>query len=241
LFYYALRNQSVLTPTISTVTPHSPADQAGLQPDDIIIACNHQPIHENADLITSIIASHPQQTVNLTIERNGATQEIAITLNSTHPLFGQNAGWLGIALKEKKVGRPSLSNALQKGHAQCTTTLQEMSNAASNMMTRNKKNQQNAIMGPIGIISMIGKSLAINPQLYWFILAILSLNMGLFNILPLPFFDGGKALIYTIEALTGKTIPATILWIISTIFLTLFILFITRVTMNDIKQLFSKK
>jgi len=239
LFYYALRNQSVLTPTINTITPHSPAEQAGLQPHDIIIACNHQPINENTDLITKTIASCTQQTVLLTIERNGTTQDIAVTLNTAHPLFGENAGWLGIALKEKNIGRPSLSSALQKGHAQCTTTLQEMGNAASNMMTR--KNQQNVIMGPVGIISMIGKSLAINPRLYWFILAILSLNMGLFNLLPLPFFDGGKALIYTIEALTGKTIPATVLWIISTVFLTLFLLFITRVTLNDIKQLFSKK
>ena len=100
---------------------------------------------------------------------------------------------------------------------------------------------ENTIIGPIGIISMIGKIIAINPQRFWLILAILSLNMGLFNILPLPFFDGGKAFIITIETLTGKTIPATALWIVSTVLLTLFILLVTKVTINDIKRLISKK
>jgi regulator of sigma E protease len=119
-----------------------------------------------------------------------------------------------------------------------TPTLQEMNSAVTKIMTSN--NQQNAIIGPVGIISIIGKSLTVNPQLYWFILAVLSLNMGIFNAIPLPFFDGGKALIYTIEALTGKTISTTIVWFISTIFLALFMLLITQVTINDIKQLFKK-
>jgi regulator of sigma E protease len=88
---------------------------------------------------------------------------------------------------------------------------------------------------------MIGRSLAINPQLYWFILAILSLNMGLFNILPLPFFDGGKAFIITLETIMGKTIPQTALWLVSTAFLALFILFITRITVHDIRRLIGKK
>lgn len=238
LFYYALRNQSVTVPIINTITPDSPADLAGLQPNDIIIACNQQPINENANLITKIIASCAQTTIILTIKRNDILQEIPITLNQAHPLFGENVGWLGITLKEEKAARPSIYNALQKGHAHYTNTLQEMSNAVTKMIKN--KNQQNSIMGPIGIISMIGKSLAINPQLYWFILAIVSLNIGLFNLLPLPFFDGGKALIMTIETLTGKTIPPTILWFISTIFLALFIILLTRITMNDVKRLFKK-
>jgi regulator of sigma E protease len=100
---------------------------------------------------------------------------------------------------------------------------------------------ENRVMGPIGIINLIGTSLTINPKLFWFMLAILSLNIGLLNILPLPFFDGGKALIITIETIMGVTIAPTVLWLVSTIFLALFLLFVTRVSINDIKQLISKK
>jgi membrane-associated protease RseP (regulator of RpoE activity) len=101
--------------------------------------------------------------------------------------------------------------------------------------------QENGVMGPIGIINLIGRSLAINSHLFWFILAILSLNIGLLNILPLPFFDGGKALIITIETIIGSTINPTVLWVISTTVLALFVLVVTRVTINDIKQLINKK
>ena len=119
-------------------------------------------------------------------------------------------------------------------------TFQNMRSAISNIIKNNRTDGQNGIIGPIGIVALIGKSLAFNPQQYWFILAILSLNVGLFNILPLPFFDGGQALIFTIEAITGKTIPATLLWIISTTVLAFFILFITKISINDIKQLLKK-
>jgi membrane-associated protease RseP (regulator of RpoE activity) len=100
--------------------------------------------------------------------------------------------------------------------------------------------QKNGVMGPIGIINLIGRSLAINSHLFWFILAILSLNIGILNILPLPFFDGGKACIITIETITGTTINPTVLWVISTTVLALFVLVITRVTINDVKQLLKK-
>ena len=99
----------------------------------------------------------------------------------------------------------------------------------------------NGIIGPVGIVSILSNILIIQPQAYWLLLAILSLNMGLFNILPLPFFDGGKACIVSIEALTGKTVPAHALWFISTFFLAFFLLFIAQVTMNDVKRLIGKK
>lgn len=110
-----------------------------------------------------------------------------------------------------------------------------MKNAASTLFTQ--QDNSSSTLGPIGIIHVIGKSLIIDPQLYWFVLAILSLNIGLLNILPLPFLDGGKMFLITIETILGTTISTNIVWFVSSIFLMLFVLFITRVTMNDIKRL----
>lgn len=114
------------------------------------------------------------------------------------------------------------------------------SSAAEEEKQTAENDTQGTVVGPIGIISMMGKSLAINRELFWLMLAVVSLNIGLFNILPLPFFDGGKALIYTIEAVTGTTISPTFLWYITMIFLALFMFFIARVTMNDVKRLSGK-
>lgn len=103
-----------------------------------------------------------------------------------------------------------------------------------------KQNGSNAIVGPIGIINMIGKSLAVSAQFYWFCLAIISFNIALLNVIPLPFFDGGKALLCTIESLIGYTIPIHIVWFISAISIVFFALFMTQITMNDIKRLIKK-
>lgn len=101
-------------------------------------------------------------------------------------------------------------------------------------------NNNPSVIGPIGIITMIGESLTISPHLFWTLLSILSLNIGLFNILPLPFLDGGKALIFTIEAIMGKTISPTLLWYVTITFLALFMIFIGKVSVNDLKRLTKK-
>jgi membrane-associated protease RseP (regulator of RpoE activity) len=110
-----------------------------------------------------------------------------------------------------------------------------MKQAITQIMTR--ENANSTFIGPIGIISMIGSACAINQQCYWLILAILSLNMGILNMIPFPFFDGGKALLLTIETITGTTISPHLVWLISAIFMALFIVFIMQITMNDIRRL----
>lgn len=237
LLCYAITNQFSLTTIISTITPYSPAEDSGLQPADRIIACNHQPVATNPHLIATIIQSLPNKALLLTIERHGIQHDISIILDQKHPLLPSNNGWLGITLEKKKM-KLSRFESLKQGHVQLATTLKDMHSALGNIISN--KNRQNVFLGPIGIISLIGKSLAIHTQLYWFILAIISLNIGFFNLLPLPFFDGGKALLYTIEALTGSTISANLIWIISSLFLALFVFFMAMVTMNDIKQLCKK-
>jgi membrane-associated protease RseP (regulator of RpoE activity) len=125
-----------------------------------------------------------------------------------------------------------------KMHPTSALSSQEAMQQCGQIFTQ--KNDTPTIIGPIGIISMIGKSLAINPQLYWFVLALLSFNMGLLNMIPLPFLDGGKALLFTIEAISGYTIPVTILWFISAAFLAIFMLLMAKITMNDIKNVIGR-
>lgn len=58
-------------------------------------------------------------------------------------------------------------------------------------------------IGPIGIIQLAGKSLTLGASFFFLILALLSANIGFFNLLPLPFFDGGKLVTFTIEHFAG--------------------------------------
>jgi regulator of sigma E protease len=237
LFYYAIYHQGTPTPIIGSISPNSPAEYAGLQVHDKIIQWDHEAIDDDIEFLLKKIAESAGKTITLTIERNHILHDVPIELNLEHPLFGPDTGWLGIEL-QKKIKQTSFFNTIKTGHAHYSETIRNLTKTMVGMMSQ--KDTHGTIIGPIGIISMMGKSLAINPQLFWFIMAIVSLNIGLFNVLPLPFLDGGRALIYTIEALTGTTISPVLLWYITIIFLALFILFIAKITMSDVKRLSRK-
>ena len=124
------------------------------------------------------------------------------------------------------------------------TTMKSTMTSMKQLLSHTQPEEENntpVVMGPIGIIAIMGKSLAINSQLFWHIVALISLNVGVFNVLPLPFFDGGKALIATIEMLSGRTISPTILWYITMIFIALFMVCVAKITFSDVKRLNQKK
>jgi regulator of sigma E protease len=111
-------------------------------------------------------------------------------------------------------------------------SLQGMSKTVAHLI----RNSSSTIIGPIGIVAMIGKSLETSTHLYWFIIALLSFNMGLFNMVPIPFFDGGQALCLTIEKVLGTPISSSVIGAISMIFFILLGALMMQVTLNDVKK-----
>lgn len=101
---------------------------------------------------------------------------------------------------------------------------------------RKENGNHGNIIGPIGLVGIIGKCFQENSTFFWLILGLISLNVGLFNLIPLPFFDGGKALLFTIEAATGSPVAQNSISIISMIILALFVLMIAAVSINDVKR-----
>ncbi len=118
--------------------------------------------------------------------------------------------------------------------AKKTSTENPLKNCLNYIQQEHKS--RNAIIGPIGLINIIGHSFQQNIHFFWLILALVSLNVGFFNLLPLPFFDGGKALLYTIEAATGKAVSQDTLSILSFILFALFALLISAISINDVKK-----
>lgn len=104
------------------------------------------------------------------------------------------------------------------------------------MMEETSAHTKGGIMGPIGIISMISYSISLSFNHFLLLLAGLSFSIGIFNLLPIPFLDGGQLAVYTIEAFTGPIADNT--YNIGTlIFMLLFLLFILYITLGDIKKL----
>lgn len=104
------------------------------------------------------------------------------------------------------------------------------------------KEQRSQVMGPIGIISSTTQEHDTNTTAFmvWW-LALINLNVALFNLLPIPMFDGGHIAMDTIEALYGAPLPPEIVQRINLIFLFLFLAFLFTVSMRDIRRLKAKK
>lgn len=103
------------------------------------------------------------------------------------------------------------------------------------MITQAFTQFQNKLLGPIGIIALISHSAFLGFDYFLLILGALSFSIGFFNLLPIPFFDGGQLAWYTIETLIGP-IPQTAHTIVTYIFIGLFILFLLYISFKDIRM-----
>ena len=104
------------------------------------------------------------------------------------------------------------------------------------LMQETTQHVSGGIMGPIGIISLISYSLFLGYNHFLLLLGGLSYSIGIFNLLPVPFLDGGQLAVYTIEAFTGPISDSTYN-IATLIFLCLFILFMLYITVGDMRSL----
>lgn len=232
--YFLMRTQYHTTPVIETIAPDSPADHAGLQPNDTIIAIDHTLIFNNGDTLLNALTTFLDKPLPITIERDGTTTDIMIT-PIEHPLLGTSMGWIGIQLQKIPNEHLPFLKTLRTTHKKLVPTIVAIGNTAASLI-RSSKNQHNAFIGPIGIISMISRSLAVSQEFFWLVLALISLNIGIFNLLPLPIFDGGKACIITLEALTGQTISESALWVIMLIFIILMLFSVSQATLRKHKK-----
>ncbi len=155
------------------------------------------------------------------------------TIKSEHPTLDMPTGWLGTKWKTKLVDKPTLLQAFIEGSYAVITMLGNIGQVTSALF---KKENGPRITGPIGIISMTAKSFAISTHYFILVLAIISANIAIFNLLPIPFLDGGQAVRYTIEALFGP-LPEAIVYYFTMFFLLLFFLLILFITMKDIGRL----
>lgn len=200
--------QGVLIPEILTEI-ESPAQKAGLKSGDVVLAIDNQtlPIQEGAiDILRRTIQKSPNQTLNFTIKRGEETLSLPIT-----PELGENGqGKIGVMLapngeiikrRPQNIIEP-FTLAAEQFERYTTLTVQGFGQLITNF-------QENArqVAGPVAIVA-VGAELAKNDlgNLFQFG-ALISINLAIINILPLPALDGGQLAFLVVEGLTGKPLP----------------------------------
>lgn len=226
---------------VGSVEPNTPAAEAGLQPTDRIVALNGEPVG-SAEQVTQFIRAHKTEPITLTLDRNG--QQIKITA-TPRKLVSDGTERLGIG--------PYEEIPLQRvGLVACTayavnTNLEilRLTGKALGQVFTGQRSARNTLSGPIGIYNAAAASV---KRLGWAgvfgMLGFLSLNLGIFNLLPIPVLDGGAIFLLLIEGLlatVGLTISVTVRERIQQVGFVMVLLLMVFVISNDVLKLFSSR
>ncbi|MGE0009310.1 MAG: RIP metalloprotease [Candidatus Babeliales bacterium] len=237
LFALARRTNRKPIPVIDTVLPDSPAAHAGLQPGDRFIAINSIPFdQENITELLQTIYNSGGKQVTFIIERDGRELTVPVHITNHNPLLGDGVGTVGVSFQTEKVPTPTLWESITHTRKSFSALFASMGPTVAKML-RSKGKNNGGVIGPIGIMSLLGKSLSYGLATFLYFMAIISFNIGAFNLLPIPFLDGGVAAQYTLEALTGTHLPPAIVTIIYIIFIMLLVFMMIRLTVGDVRQL----
>jgi regulator of sigma E protease len=224
-------------PVIGFVVPDSPAMEAGLQPNDRFLEVEGLPIRDWSQL-TEIIQERPDQPTQLLIERDGAEQRISATPGTLPAeLGGMGLGVFRVVEIERRsfgfVG--SLRQSAREIGRQTALIGEILSRLFTGRMS------MRTLSGPIEIARSSGLAASSGDPfvLFWF-MGIVSLQLGLLNLLPIPVLDGGHIAVLAFEGLIRRDLSMAVKEKMMTIGVVLLVtLMLVVITFDILKSLAS--
>ncbi len=231
--------KQVLLPRVDAVFAGSAAEKAGLKAGDIVIAIDGQKIASFSDM-QRIVSTRPDERLEVSIERDGGTVTVPVTPSLTEmktQLGTQRIGVIGVKASSRpedwKTQRFGLLESAQSGLVETWFVVTRTYDYIAKLLTGRESTDQ--LSGPIRIAQVSG-IVASNGGLLGLInlAAILSVSIGLMNLLPVPMLDGGHLLFYFYEALRGRPLSPRAQEIGYRLGLALVLMLMLFVTWNDI-------
>jgi regulator of sigma E protease len=184
-------------PRLRSVTPNDPGDRAGLKAEDVIVAVDGRPVTFHWQL-REAIAKHPEQPMRVSILRDGVAKDLSVT-----PDKHGSVGWLGVLPVDDTISfKPGFGQAITLSVEKNIEMARLIFQTLAGLVTRETSPKQ--LMGPIAIAQLSGES----AQLGWIalitLMASISLNLGLLNLMPIPVLDGGHIFIMALEGLARR-------------------------------------
>lgn len=224
---------------IRDVAKDSPAEEAGIQPGDRVLALGGQKVR-SAEHVTQFVREHKSQPITITTERNGVTGEITAKARK----LSDGLERLGITPNDDfPLVRPSVV-AASSFAVRSNLEILRLTGKALGQVVTGKRSARNTLSGPIGIYNAVAASV---ERLGWgglfAMLGFLSLNLGIFNLLPIPVLDGGAIFLLLIEgalATVGLKLSMAVRERIQQVGFVVVILLMVFVISNDVIKLFSR-
>ena len=205
-----------LPPLLGSVLPDGPASQAGLFPQDEIVAINDALTPQWMDLVKEI-QNKPNQTVQIRYIRDNALYTTSVVLGQKRLSSGEFVGQMGIGvyvaperLKPYTVViQYGVIEAIQQGY-QRSVDLFNMSLVMLQRMFFGDVSLQH-LSGPISIAQFSGQAMESGLVTFLGLLGLISLSIGLLNLLPIPILDGGHLVYYLIEMVKGTPVSVQVM------------------------------
>ncbi|WP_032981017.1 sigma E protease regulator RseP, partial [Cronobacter malonaticus] len=195
-----------IEPVLAQVQPKSAASKAGLQAGDRIVKVDGQPLSEWSAFVT-MVRDNPARPLAIEIERQGSPLSLTL-IPDTKPGNEKTEGFAGVVPKiaplpneYKTVRQYGPFNAIAEATEKTWQLMKLTVNMLGKLLTGDVK--LNNLSGPISIAQGAGMSAEFGLIYYLMFLALISVNLGIINLFPLPVLDGGHLLFLAIEKLKG--------------------------------------
>ncbi len=231
---------NILLPQVGLMIPDSPAVQAGLQAKDLITAVNGTPVN-SWNQVPEIVNSSNGQAMTFTIDRNGETQDIVITpkkMPRTNIFGEEETAWLiGIQpLGTVRTEELGFAASLRQGVTQSWDMIVLTLTGLKKMITGSVS--ADSVGGPLLIGEMIAKQAENGLISVLLLAALISVNLGLLNLLPIPILDGGLIFFCLVEMIIRRPVPEKLQERLMQLGALLLIALMVFATFNDIMRWF---
>jgi len=196
IFAIIFANTGVATLTLDKIDANSPAMQAGLKSGDEIISVNGKKVKDFNSMSKTIneYKAEGHDSIDIEYKRNGATN----TAKDLVPVEKDNMYFIGFSVKKSYNFLDILSSAFTRVlfiMQLLWETLGKLFTGALGL---------NTLSGPIAVIQQVGTAASMGVSTLLMFLAVISINLGFFNLLPIPALDGSKLLFIIVEKIMGK-------------------------------------
>jgi regulator of sigma E protease len=200
---FAIAGRPVAIPVVGEILEHSAAEKAGLVAGDRIVAIDGQRIKTFED-IQRIVTAHPSQRIVLDVIRDAAPRSVPVVTDQRDSGSGP-VGVLGIRGGNTELERLGPLEAIGAGIAQTWDVTAQTVSGVWQMLSGRRGTED--LGGPLRIAQLSGQVAQLGVASLVSFIAVLSVNLGLINLFPIPVLDGGHLLFYLAEAIRGRPIP----------------------------------
>jgi regulator of sigma E protease len=189
-------------PVVFEITPDTPAEQAGLQPGDRFVAVDNVPVNVWFE-VTSVVRERPGEPTDFVIEREGRRIELNITPAARTTQQGDAYGALGVRRADPPRVLQSYGLVGAMGHSAGEIRRQTL--LVGEILGRlfTGRMSVRTLSGPIEIANYSGAAARTgDPFMLFFFMGVVSLQLGLLNLLPIPVLDGGHIAVLAFEGIT---------------------------------------